>query len=94
MSKYLSLQDLATQLLDRPAGGQKGSQSGGPGTQGARGSEMSGFECKIHQLKVWSADAIMFFFLFRDEIRTSADAMILFGSSLDVEPKFEHLRWL
>ena len=34
------------------------------------------------------------FFLFRAEIRTSADAMTLFCSSLDVEPKFEHLRKL
>ena len=29
---------------------------------GARGAELSGLECKIHQLKLRSADAIMFFF--------------------------------
>ena len=63
---------------------------------GARGSKLSGLECKIHQLKLRPADAMMLFFLFRAEIRTSVDAMTLFCSSLDVEPKFKHLRrlWL
>ena len=60
------------------------------GHRGARGSELSGLKCKIHQLKLRPADAMMFF-LFRAEIRTSADAMTLFCSSLNVEPKFEHL---
>ena len=50
----------APRLAER--GGQKGSLSGGPGTQGARGSELSGLECKIHQLKLRLADAMMFFF--------------------------------
>ena len=31
---------------------------------GARGSELSGLECKIHQLKLRPADAMMFFFDF------------------------------
>ena len=30
---------------------------------GARGSELSDLECKIHQLKLRPADAMMFFFL-------------------------------
>ena len=30
---------------------------------GARGSELSGLECKIHQLKLWPADAMMFFLI-------------------------------
>ena len=48
----------------RISGSQKGSLSGGPGIQGARGSEFSGLECKIHQLKLRSANAMMFFFYF------------------------------
>ena len=33
------------------------------GHMGAWGSELSGLECKIHQLKLWPADAIMFFLI-------------------------------
>ena len=33
------------------------------GHMGAQGSELSGLECKIHQLKLWPADAIMFFLI-------------------------------
>ena len=47
----------------REGGGQKGSLSGGLGTEGARGSELSGLECKIHQLKLRPADAMMFFLI-------------------------------
>ena len=42
-----------------------------------------------------TADAMMFFFILSlAELQTSAYAMTLFCSSLDVEPKFEHLRRL
>ena len=33
------------------------------GHMGARGSELSGLQCKIHQLKLRPADAMMFFFI-------------------------------
>ena len=33
------------------------------GHRGARGSELSGLECKIHQLKLRPADAMTFFFI-------------------------------
>ena len=33
------------------------------GHMGARGSELSGLECKIHQLKLRPADAMMFFLI-------------------------------
>ena len=33
------------------------------GHMGPRGSELSGLECKIHQLKLRPADAMMFFFI-------------------------------
>ena len=61
----------------RREGGQKASLSGVRGHRGTRGSELLGLECKIHQLKLRPADAMMFF-LFRAEIRTSADAMTFF----------------
>ena len=81
--------------MARPAerGGRRGHCPGARGHREARGSELSGLECKIHQLKLRPADAMMFFLILA-EIRTSADAMTLFCSSQDVEPKFEHLRRL
>ena len=45
--------------------------------RGDRGSELPGLECKIHPLKLRPAN-VMMFFLFRAEIRTSADAITLF----------------
>ena len=45
-------------------GGRRGHCQGARGHRGARGSELSGLECKIHQLKLRPADALMFFFYF------------------------------
>ena len=56
--------------LERPMYSSMRARRGGsrkghcPGTQGARGSELSGLECKIHQLKLRPADAMMLFFDF------------------------------
>ena len=76
-----------------PRGGQKGSLSGGSGTQGGPGFRIVRFRILSSSAQT-TASGRDDFFLFRVEIRTSADAMILFSSSLDVEPKFEHLRSL
>ena len=76
-----------------PRGGQKGSFSGDPGTQGGPGFRNIRFRMQNSSAQTTACDAMMFF-LFRAKIRTSADAMTLFCSSLDVEPKFEHMRRL
>ena len=52
---------------NRPAergGGRKGHCPGARRHRGCQGSELSGLECKIHQLKLRPADAMMFFFGF------------------------------
>ena len=51
----------------RAASGDQARREGGrrghyPGTQGARGLELSGLKCKIHQLKLGPADEMMSFF--------------------------------
>ena len=76
-----------------PRGGQKRSLSGGLGTQGGSWFRIVRFNAKFisSNYGLWTRWC---FFWFRAEIRTSADAMTLFCSSLDVEPKFEHLRRL
>ena len=53
-----------TLTMGRPAEreGRRGHCSEARGYRGARGSELSGLECKIHQLKLRPADAMMFFF--------------------------------
>ena len=43
---------------------RSGHCTGARGHTGARGSELSGLECKIYQLKLRPADAMMFFFYF------------------------------
>ena len=47
-----------------PRGGIRGHCPGARGHKGTRGSELSGLECKIHQLKLRPADAMMLFFDF------------------------------
>ena len=88
--------EIEVPVVIRPVkrGGAEGVTVRGLGDTGGPGFRISGLECKIHQLKLRPADAMMFFLLFQAEIRTSADAMTLVCSSLDVEPKFEHLRKL
>ena len=56
-------------VCDRDAGpprggGRRGHCSGARGHRGTRGSELSGLECKIHQLKLRPAGAMMLFFDF------------------------------
>ena len=46
----------------RREGGRRGHCPGARGFREARGSELSGLKCKIHQLKLRLADAMMFFF--------------------------------
>ena len=45
-------------------GGRRGHCPGARGHRGTRGSELSGLECKIHQLKLRPAGAMMLFFDF------------------------------
>ena len=45
-------------------GGKRGHCPGARGHRGARGSELSGLECKIHQLKLRPVGAMMLFFDF------------------------------
>ena len=45
-------------------GDRSGHSSGARGHRRTRGSELSGSECKIHQLKLRPADAMSFFFYF------------------------------
>ena len=50
---------------DRREGeGRRGHCPGARGHKGTRGSELSGLECKIHQLKLRPAGAMMLFFDF------------------------------
>ena len=77
----------------RREGGQKGSLSGGLGIQ-------EGLEFRIVRFRMQNSSAQTTAcgrddaFFFRAEMRTYADAVTLFCSSLDVEPKFQHLRRL
>ena len=45
-------------------GGRRGHCPGARGHRGTRGSALSGLECKIHQLKLRPAGAMMLFFDF------------------------------
>ena len=45
-------------------GGRRGHCPGARGHRGTRGFELSGLECKIHQLKLRPAGAMMLFFDF------------------------------
>ena len=77
----------------RREGGQKGSLSGGLGIQEGLGFRIVRFRMQNSsaQTTVCGRDDAFFF---RAEMRTYADAVTLFRSSLDVEPKFQHLRRL
>ena len=77
-----------------PRGGQKGSLTGGLGTQGDPWFRIVRIRMQNSSAQTMACGRDDVFFFFRAEIRTSADAMTLFCSSLDVEPKFEYLRTL
>ena len=81
-SKFFSMRPF---VQARQEGGQKGSLSGDTGGPGFRIVRF-GMQNSSAQTTACGRDDV--FFLFRAEIRTSADAMTLFCSSLDVEPKF------
>ena len=64
----------------RREGGAEGVTARGPGDTGGPGvqnCQVYCLECKIHQLKLRPADAMIFFLLWA-EIRTSAKAMTFF----------------
>ena len=68
--------------LSRPAerGGRRGHCPSVRGHMGARGSELSGLECKIDQFKLRPANAMMFFFYFGpkfEHLQTLYDLILL-----------------
>ena len=85
---FYSLQ-LVTRTAER--GGRRGHC---PGTQGDPGFWIVRFRMQNSSAQTTACGRDDVIFWFRAEIRTSADAMTLCCSSLDVEPKFEHLRRL
>ena len=79
------------QVQTRREGGRRGHC---PGTQGGPGFRIVRFRMQNSSAQTTACRRDDVFFRFRAEIQTSADSMTLFCSSLDVEPKFEHLRTL
>ena len=75
-------------------GGHKMSLSEGPRTPRGPGFKIVRFKMQNSSAQTTACGRDDVFFLFRAEIRTFADAMTLFCSSLDVKQKFEQLRTL